>query len=480
MSKIKGIALWLLKWTLLMAVIALIILGFSFLERGQLAKEISYALNLPTQEWWQPEFQETPSPQVVEIQDEWKEINLPPNQSLPELKEPNKRLKIRATQVIGIVEAKEVRLYENATAGSVIANETAAIYGGSVKQNVQGARIILAPDEQSEFNLYSHPYQAFKDDREQKGDRGTVYGNLTGNEILALDGTTVLGDVGTVESQLDLAGIVQGNVTGKQIILRSTALIHGDVVISSDSVIMEPGASILGKIRNLDDKPVKIVKGETSSERSYHNNPSGAADFGPSYERVVVQEDSKGFLFLLWIPVLLGILATQFITYGFFPGDVAEGMENLTLRPLRTLWIGFVTAALGVPLCFLLFITILGIPFSLALSIALLLAILVGSSGVCLKIGRKVSASFGLNLSQVKEMLLGVLLVAHLIWIPVLGWLFLMVLGVMGLGSVIMIWYPRFKNHWSRWRESRRTKEAEHKLEEPSPIEESDDENKRE
>lgn len=445
------------KWFTLLLVTISLAIAFSFLEKGELAKEISFSLNLPSKEMWQEET--AAPPDIEESANQWEYLGNP-NDIIPELKEPAKRVKLRNGQVMGTLEAKEVRIYQDARVGSIVAKEMVAIYGGTVTQNVQGSQVILAPDMRAEHER--NPNYDF-DPQIENRDQGIVYGNVTGEDIQTFAGTTIMGNAGSQESRLDLAGSIQGKVTGKQIILRSTAIIHGDVLTSSESVVMEPGANVLGKIMNTENKAIKIVKAETPGDHLVHYNSANRYD-GP--ERVVVQDENKSFLFLLWLPVLLGILAALFITYGFFTDDAATSMENITLRPLKTLWFGFVSTALGIPLVFLLFITIIGIPISIALGITLVLASLVGMSGVCLKIGRKVSSAFDLKqFSQVKEMLLGILLVAHLVWIPLLGWLVLLVLGIMGLGSVTMIWYPRFRERWSLWRQSRKQRK------EDSPIE---------
>lgn len=468
MTTLKTILKFLFKWGILLFTLFALAVGFSFLERGNLAKEISYGLNLPSKAWWQDEMA-NPVPQTPEAAPgamaEWMYIGNH-DEILPELKEPTKRVKFRNGQVIGALEAKEVRIYQEARAGSVVATEMAAIYGGAVGQNVQGAKVILAPDEQAEHERVPRHPDFDKFEREPNNNQGIVYGNITGGEILTLAGTTVMGSVGSPDSRLDLAGTVQGNATGQQIILRSTAVVHGDVVTAGESVVLEPGANVLGKIRNTENKPIKIVKGETAGGENFYRQAPGRADYYQSPERVVVERGHDMFPFLLWIPVLLGILASLFITYGFFTRDATASMENISSRPLKTLWMGFVSAALGVPLVFLMFITIIGIPLAIALGITLVLASLVGMSGICLKIGQKVRSAFGLsNFSQAKEMLLGILLVAHLVWIPILGWLVLLVLGIMGLGSVTMIWWPKFKERWGLWRKSRKQKGTENEPE---------------
>lgn len=464
MSTFKTVCKFLLKWTAILAVIAALVVGFSFLERGYLAKEISFALHLPTEEWWLdkniPPVQRRDITTPVQ-EDEWHYIQNN-NEILSEIKEPNKRVRIEQGRVIGTVQAKEVHLGEDAQVGSILATEQAAIYGGSVKQNVQGARVLLAPYYNPELENNMPRRADYYPDREERKTKGIVYGNIIGGEITTLPGTSVLGQVGTPESQLDLAGTVQGNATGRQVILRSTAVIHGDVITSSESVMMEPGASVQGRIINSDNKPIKIVKVETDGVDTYRNISPERVHYPQPAEQVIVRDNNPLFtLVLLWIPVLLGILATLFITYGFFTKDATTSIENISGQPLRSIWLGFVSVALGLPLMFLLFISIIGIPVSISLGIALILASLVGLSGVCQKIGQKVSAAFGLNsLSQIKEMLLGILLVAHLIWIPILGWIVLLVLWLMGLGSVTMLWWPRLKTRWQSWRQSRKTRDT--------------------
>lgn len=454
MGTAKKVLKFLFKFTLILLFLALLAVGFSFIERGNLARELSYNLDLPTKEWWQEGLRQLP-PVQTQPADEWHIIS--GNETQAEFRDASKRVQMHGGQIVGLLEAKEVKIYEGARVGSVIATESAAIYGGSVRQNVQAPSVVLAPSEGYEHN--PNDYKEFAPGQNDRSDWATVYGNIIGGDIVTANGSKVLGNVGTKDSRLDLAGVVQGDATGKQVILRSTAIVHGDVITTSESIIMEPGADVYGKIVNTQNKPIKIIKGQdggNESERFYRTEP-GVQYQGP---QTIVQRDNGIFsLVLLWLPILLGALATLFIIYGFFSNDVVNAIDNLSYSPLRSLWVGFVTVSLGVPVTLLLFITIIGIPLSVALGIALITALLVGMSGVCLKVGQRVSNAFNLAFNnRAKEMLLGILLVAHLVWIPILGWLTLIVLAVMGLGSITMIWWPRFRDRWHNWRQSRKTK----------------------
>lgn len=455
MGTAKKVLKFLLKWTLVLIFLALLTVGFSFIERGNLARELSYSLDLPTKEWWQEGFRQLP-PVPTQPADEWHIIS--GNETQAEFRDASKRVQMHDGQVVGLLEAKEVKIYEGARVGSVIATESAAIYGGSVRQNVQAPSVVLAPSEDYGYN--PNDYKEFAPGQNGRSEWATVYGNITGGDIVTANGSKVLGNVGTKDSRLDLAGVVQGDATGSQVILRSTAVVQGDVITTSESIIMEPGADVYGKIVNTQNKPIKIVKGQdggNESERFYRTGQDVHYYQGP--QPIVQRDNGILSLVLLWLPILLGILATLFVTYGFFSNDVVNAIDNLSYSPLRSLWVGFVTVSLGVPVTLLLFITIIGIPLSVALGITLITALLVGMSGVCLKVGQRVSNSFNLAFNnRAKEMLLGILLVAHLVWIPILGWLTLIVLAVMGLGSITMLWWPRFRDRWHNWRQARKTK----------------------
>jgi hypothetical protein len=164
----------------------------------------------------------------------------------------------------------------------------------------------------------------------------------------------------------------------------------------------------------------------------------------------------------LWLPVLFGMLSLSAILFAFFSFDVETVADAILDTPLRFLWAGTVSMILTAAVTFLLFITIIGIPLAVAADITAILVGAVGLTGVNLAVGAKVLplVTKDARLTPFVQLLAGAFMVTHLAWIPILGWLLLIALSIMGYGAAFAIWWPRIRGWWGDWRRSRRERKA--------------------
>lgn len=443
-----------------------LLIGFSFVDRGELAQQIAKEIELPIERWEAPRIIYPPYPPgpsrdrdargVLETED-WEYLNSSAEVISGPIREPRKNLYL-LRPISGDVEAKNVKLDSVEVNGGISATEAVIIQGGIVRQTINSKSVQLTSENRQP---------------------GIVYGDIKSKDILLGPDTLVYGNVGTEGSQVDSAGTLQGNLTGKQIILRQNAIVHGDVYTTADAIIMEPGAEVRGRFIGLNQGTLKIIKGDPEAGewgRQNQNRPSyvgqfnGPQNFDNNREVVYVNNDQGGLLGLVlaWLPTLIGIIALVLLAQSFLSKDAATALENITQRPWQSLWIGVLTLLASIPLSFLLAVSIIGIPLAAALGAIITAAAIVGASGVALTVGAKVGNAFGITQdSRLKEALLGTVLLAHLIWIPGLGWFVMGVLLLAGLGGVMMIWWPRFKISWREWRTRRA--EAKNNKHNPNP-----------
>ncbi|MTV47450.1 hypothetical protein GJ688_00470 [Heliobacillus mobilis] len=375
------------------------------------------------------------------------------------IQEAGSRVIVQGGQVLGDVTAKEIRVEERGiVAGNVNADYNVIITGGHVRSNVTAREVRLYQENDQERN--SGNYRDFS-----TKDPAAIGGAVKAFNITVAEGTQIAGTV-VADGKADLAGTV-GDVTAKNIVLRSTAVVKGNIQSSSDHIVMEPGAQVSGTISGTDGRGIRIITDQSQKKDKFEPEHNSAPippvrNNNPSSSVVVQERGGLAYGILFWIPVLIGLLALSFISYSFLFRDTEQAADSILMQPLRNLWIGFLTViALG-PLVFLTGITILGIPIAIGFTLSAVAAAIAGWTAASLVIGRKVSQHLGpwQGLGVLGEVLIGAFLLAHLGWVPLIGWFILFLSGLMGFGAVTRLWYPRFRDQWREWRQKRRDRKS--------------------
>ncbi len=285
-----------------------------------------------------------------------------------------------------------------------------------------------------------------------------VIGNVETRDIVVGRGSRITGNIiapgGTV--MIEEGGEVLGDVEAGRLTLGTGVIIRGAAKAGSGGITLGTGARISGKITGPSDG-ITLVLPET---RWAVEGPELRMEGGPQ----IVYRDSHPFslgtALGMWLPVLFGMLSLCAILFAFFAYDVETVADGILDTPLRFLWVGIVSMILTGATIFLLLITIIGIPVAFAAAITAVLTGALGITGVSMAIGAKVVPLINreIHLSPFLQLLAGVFLVTHLAWIPVIGWLLLAALMIIGYGAAFSIWWPRIKGWWSEYRRSRREK----------------------
>jgi cytoskeletal protein CcmA (bactofilin family) len=283
--------------------------------------------------------------------------------------------------------------------------------------------------------------------------RGTVEGDLTGfgGNVMVERGAEVTGDVEATAGNVRVAGSVGGDVTatGGNVLVAESATIEGDfeaaaggIVVAGTvggdarlaggSITLASTATIDGNVEyGVDDREDFSNEGATIGGTLTRNDDisvGGGFDVpdvsGPIF-------GIYGFLVNLLVGALLLLV---------FPDTserVAEAVED---APIRTGAIGLGTL-IGVPIALVVVaITIVGIPITLAGFVAYALAIWIGTI-----YGRYAVGSTLLSYTEVEnrwaDLLAGLVVVAVLVRIPFVGWLFELLVLLLGLGAMAVLLY---------------------------------------
>jgi hypothetical protein len=243
------------------------------------------------------------------------------------------------------------------------------------------------------------------------------------HSVVAIGGTiTVAGEVGEA-----VVGI------GSNITLKPTAVVRNDVVSVGGTLTKEPGCTISGD--------TVYFKASEAWDRFF--------------KRGLVKGIFAFPLFpILLIIKLIGIflwLIAALVVAGLFPKPVLRAAEAVRTGFWRVFGTGLLAiivftgmAIFAALLCFVL----IGIPLAIALFWAGIIIKVFGRVVLFVVIGRSLLGAFGSrNPSAIGAALAGLLVVSLVGFVPIIGFLFTLVLSILGWGVVIRTKFGT-SDHW--------------------------------
>ncbi|WP_164491640.1 polymer-forming cytoskeletal protein [Staphylospora marina] len=434
---------WLWKSLLILAILAGLLLGFSFLTGGRLAEFVVKEWGLP---WKRP----VPVQEHPREPDPW--VYITETEAAKGVDRPQDLVRVQQ-DVHGDIRAKSVRIEHDANVyGSIEAAETLKFDGRFVQGDLKGKHVIIRED--SDPWRHDIPWHGEAEERPIR-----IEGNVQGERILIGPEAVVTGSVGGEKSRVELSGHVIGSVQGETVVLTRFAVVDGDVILSGNMLNLEQGAQIRGRILTPKGDAIRINNGEgkpeTDPEMHHVTPPTHVGEQHKEFVRV--RDGAWNFGIFHWIPVLLGMLAVVTLSWLLRKEELEQVRLRVTGTFRRSLWIGLLTVIISIPVLFLLVISIIGIPFAIILAALLFLAYLAGFAALSIHVGKLLGEKIGL--SEEKEILgvlLGALILSSLLWVPVLGWFLHLLAGLAGLGAAVGLWGPRMWAVFSEWRNKRK------------------------
>jgi hypothetical protein len=215
------------------------------------------------------------------------------------------------------------------------------------------------------------------------------------------------------------------------------AVIAGDTAVAAEDIKFGPEARIDGRLRlygeDVNDVVVPDRVAPADRIERFHVSErvgSGFTERGPRIAHLVI-----GFVVgVLLITVLATLVAT------LAPQNLEQTRQVTRDRPLRTIWIGFLTLAALIGSSVLLVLTLIGV---LVAPAVIVLAVGLGILGYVIAtylVGRALWGWFGALppdtfLERALTALIGAVAVALIALVPFLGWLAVLVLTLTGLGA---------------------------------------------
>ena len=263
-------------------------------------------------------------------------------------------------------------------------------------------------------------------------------------------GETV-GEIVIIDGELRVEGTVDGNIVA----VASKAFIDGVV---KGTVVVVPGPVTFGPNAEIADETV--VVGE------FTRDPD--AKFGRHFQAVPIPNlvpivtGAKDFVFegvimmrplppsVQWVWVLHGAMFLVLIGMTLlFPKPVEVGAKAIADRPVVSIFSGFLTAILFIPVLVLLVVTVVGIiavPFAIA---GLCIAALFGKASVLEFIGQQVGRNLRVQIfeSPLIALLIGGIILALFYMVPILGMLVWCVATLLGLGAIMVATASTLNSH---------------------------------
>ena len=251
---------------------------------------------------------------------------------------------------------------------------------------------------------------------------------ITGGSVVPAGQTA--GDVVVIDGTVRIAGRVTGDVVSVSGPVRVTGRVDGDLIAVSDRAVLGPRASIGGDLRYGDERPV-LARGASVGGDVSKEDWSDAAN-------------GWGWLSALawWVAVSVSTLIVGAVLVWLAPRALYAAERAVRERLGATIGWG-VAIAIGVPLLAILaLVTLVGIPFGVALLLAAIPVLLVAYATAAWIVGRRVLRNR--STSPWAALLAGWGMLRVLALIPVVGGLVGLAATVVGLGALaVALWQAR-------------------------------------
>lgn len=340
-----------------------------------------------------------------------------------------------------------------------------------------GESVVITKEQIVEGDFYSVAEEIFNSG-EIKGDLLTTGISLTTNGLVGGDITAVSGkvdvsgvvndDVRVMSGEVVISGEIKGDlvVVGGDLKVLSTASIAGDVIIygASADIAGSVGRNIHGSIENLrlDGKVAGEVNIKTTNltlgERAdiagnlTYTSPKelvraqNATVVGQVSRQDVVLEKASAKDFVI---VFLVLLFSALAWYLFFRQILFKVIDQSIVHGVRSFMIGFgFIFVLPIASIILLFST-LGSFIGLALLCMYVIVLLAGVIAVGPIVGHlllKNFSKFSGEKHAILSIILGVLATVALFYVPFLGFILILFIAILAIGSVAVLTYRTLRN----------------------------------
>lgn len=252
-----------------------------------------------------------------------------------------------------------------------------------------------------------------------------------GNDILIPKDQFIDGDSVVVFGEQKILGTVNGSVVSVFGDLEISGTVLENAVSVFGKIILRDGASVNGNLVSVVGTVERTGKAFTAGEVMVLGPNALFKDFFKGFPVNFI-----GWGINSWLPqIFVSILLTVILIYFMLP-KLERIYQVIEAEPGKMALNGlFLTIGLGI-ICFILMITILGIPVALILALVGLIANIVGSVALYLLIGKRVGAELKIKTTPYTAGMIGATLISLAAMLPFAGGLIKLALGILGIGGV--------------------------------------------
>jgi cytoskeletal protein CcmA (bactofilin family) len=287
--------------------------------------------------------------------------------------------------------------------------------------------------------------------------QGTVRGDLNAfaGDVRIAEGARVTGDVSAFGGSVSIAGTVDGDVSGAAgtVTLGESAAIGGDVAVGGGTVVV--AGSVAGNVEA--GAETLVLEGTARVGGDVRYDAATFRDDGAAVEGSVVRDEGIGGPEPVVDPRVGGVLDAFFGVYAFlvnlvlgailllaFPLFSARVADRAVGDPLRSGGYGLL-ALVGVPVVLVAFaITVVGIPISVVGAIVFGVFAWVAAVYGRIAVGEWLVGYADVDNRWV-ALVVGLLVVAVAVRVPVLGGIVDFAVLVLGLGALALTLYRAYR-----------------------------------
>jgi hypothetical protein len=257
---------------------------------------------------------------------------------------------------------------------------------------------------------------------------------VLGGNVNLKQGSTVTGNVILIGGTAQAAGTINGDmvILGGTVTLTDTFKLNGNLTYAGTVLNRAPGAQVTGQIYTNNNAPYFVFPGGTRL-------PMFNTSFNPFrnfFVRVV------GYILGLFLWTLVAVLVAMFV-----PAHLTRTSETALSQPLLSGGLGILTVIIGPIVLVLLTITICLIPVAFIGAVLLIVAWVFGMIALGLEVGKRISLAFKQEWHPAAAAGLGTLILMAILnginFIPCVGWIPKVLVGVVGLGAVLLTQFGR-------------------------------------
>ena len=251
-----------------------------------------------------------------------------------------------------------------------------------------------------------------------------------GGDVVIEKDVHVTGDVVAFGGNVDIAGQIGHRVTllGGNLVLEPTALVQDDVNISGGLLDQKEGAVVQGR----------IVRGQAFNSGRVGVVPPAVL---PAAIGGGVMGAVTGLIigFIRNVVYALALAALGALTVVFMPAQTLQVSDTAQKSAMESMGVGCLTVFVALTLGVLLIITLCGIPFGILVLLSLVVAWMFGWIALGRLTGQKVLEAIKLReILPIVAVVVGVVVLTIVSYVPVVGWLIGLFLGLLGIGAVVL------------------------------------------